>query len=366
MIAQPRTTSAPGNEILIVGGYGQVGRAIAERLAPLFPNRVVVAGRDSHKAKRAAAEIGRGTRARAVDITGECSATALDKVMLVLVCLDQTDTHFVEYCLACGVHYLDISANSAFFSRVEQLDMLAKRNAAAAALSVGVAPGLTNLIAARARQRMDHVDRIDIVVELGLGDRHGRAAVEWMLDNLDAEFHVRRDSRNVTVRSFEDSIDLAIPGQGGPRPAYRFNFSDQHVIGRTLDVPTVSSWVRFDSRTSTWLIAKSVRAGLARLLRRRRWRKRAVWLFMNAHLGSDVCGVAVRAEGRTNTRAHSLTLGVVGRKEAQMTAIIAAETARQILAKQPAPGVFHSEQVVALDPIVRALQAELPGLVVTL
>ncbi len=32
--------------ILIVGGYGMVGRAIAEWLAPLFPGRVAVGARN--------------------------------------------------------------------------------------------------------------------------------------------------------------------------------------------------------------------------------------------------------------------------------------------------------------------------------
>jgi len=32
-------------DILIVGGHGVVGRRVAARLAPRFPNRVVIAGR---------------------------------------------------------------------------------------------------------------------------------------------------------------------------------------------------------------------------------------------------------------------------------------------------------------------------------
>ncbi|HXV25913.1 MAG TPA: saccharopine dehydrogenase NADP-binding domain-containing protein [Alphaproteobacteria bacterium] len=356
----------PNGNILIIGGYGKVGRSIAERLAPLFPGRVIVAGRSLDKAKAAAAGIGHGAEGRAVDILTEDAGGVLDGVTLALACLSQTDTRFVEQCLSRGVHYVDISADYDFLLRVEKLDGLAKRHGATAILSVGVAPGLTNMLAARARQRMERVERIDILLELGLGDHHGQAAVEWIFDNLDAEYDVKDHGRAKSVRSFGESLNLRLPGQRAGRPAYRFNFSDQHVIARTLGVPTVSTWLRLEDRVSTWMLAKSSRAGIGRLLRRPWWRKVAVWLFMNVHMGSAICGVAVRATGRTENGEDTLTLGLIGRKEALMTAIIAAETVRQLLSGNPIPGILHSEQAVKLDPVVSALRRDLPDLVVAL
>ena len=343
-----------------------MGRSIAERLAPLFPGRVTVAGRNLDKAMAAAALVGHGAEGRAVDIFAAHNAVALDDVALVVVCLDQTDTRFVEQCLGRAIHYVDISADDGFLSEVEKLGELAKRNGVTAMLSVGVAPGLTNMLAARARERMERVDRIDILLEFGLGDHHGQAAVEWLFDNLDVKYEVKESGRPRTVRSFGESINVRLPGQQAERPAYRFNFSDQHVIGRTLDVPAVSTWVRFDDRVSTWLFAKSSQLGLGRLLRRRWWRKIAVWLFLNVHMGSDVCGVAARVTGRTKDGAETLTLGLIGRKEGLMTAIVAAETARQMLSGEPVPGVLHSGRAIALDAVVSALKMDQPNLVVAL
>ena len=364
--SETETVPPDSGRILIVGGYGQVGLSIAERLAPLFSGRITVAGRNFDKATAAAAGIGHGAEARAIDIFAADSTNALDDVALVVVCLDQTDTRFVEQCLSRGIHYVDISADYDFLSRVEKLDELAKQNGVTAMLSVGVAPGLTNMLAAHAREGMEQVDRIDILLEIGLGDHHGQAAVEWMFDNLDAEYEVKESGRPRSVRSFGESINIRLPGQHAERPAYRFNFSDQHVIGRTLDVPAVSTWFRFEDRVSTWLFAKSSQAGLGRLLRRHWWRKIAVWLFMKVHMGSDICGVAARATGRARDGAETLTLGLIGRKEALMTAIVAAETARQLLSGNPVAGVLHSEQAIALGPVVSALRRELPGLVVAL
>lgn len=352
--------------ILIVGGYGMVGRVIAERLAPSFPDRVIIAGRKLDKARACAAEIGHGAVGRAIDISSETAGGTLEGVILVVVCLDQDDTRFVELCLSRGIHYVDVSANYDFLVQVEALDDQAKRTGAVAMLSVGVAPGLTNMVAARARGAMEQVDRLDIFLQLGLGDHHGEAALAWFFENLDAAYEVNEDGRHRSVRSFGESRRIRFRGERTERSAYRFNFSDQHVLGRTLDVPAVSTWFCFDNRASTWLFAALSRAGLGRLLRRPRWRAVAIWLFMNVHIGSDACAVAVRATGRTKDGDKILELGLAGRKEALMTSIVAAETARQMLSEEQRPGIFHSEQAIALDPVVCALKKDLPDLVTEL
>ncbi|WP_444904220.1 saccharopine dehydrogenase NADP-binding domain-containing protein [Microbulbifer sp. CnH-101-E] len=366
MKSETMTPLSSSGRVLIVGGYGQVGRSIAERLAVGFPDRVTVAGRNMDKAKAVAAKIGYGTEGRALDIFGSNDPSVLADVSLVIVCLDQTNTRFVEQCLSLGIHYIDITADYTFLSEVEKLDNLAKQEGAAAILSVGVAPGLTNMLAAHARDQMERTDRIDILLESGLGDRHGQGAIEWILDNLDVSYQVMEGGHTIPVRSFGDSTDLRLAGQDQKLPAYRYNFSDQHVLSRTLNVPSVSTWVRYDSRFATWLFAVSSRIGLGRLLRRPVWRKSVVWLFMNLHMGTDICGISVRAAGRKGSEPAETIVGVTGRKEALMTAIVTAETARQVLSNNPAPGVHHSEQVIALDPVVTALRNELPDLVVAL
>ncbi len=355
------TPSANGL-ILIVGGYGKVGLAIAERLAPMFPGRVTIAGRNLDKAQAAAAGIGHGTSARVIDIFTGDSGDALDGVALALLCLDQHDTRFAEQCLSSGIHYVDISADYSFLSQIEKLADLAGKGGATAILSVGSAPGLTNLLAARLQEKMASIDRLDILVELGLGDHHGRAAVEWMLDNLDTEYDVMWNGQPKKVRSFGESIVIPLPGQQTGRPAWRFNFSDQQVVAKSLGLATVSTWIRFDDRLSTWAFAGLSRIGFGRLLRRGWLRNTMIWLFMNVHMGSDIVIVAVRATGRSKQGADDLTIALTGRKQSLMTAIITAETVRQLLTRKFQPGIFHSEQVIALNPIIAELKSELPGL----
>ncbi len=365
---QEATALSINDKIMIVGGYGKVGKSIAMFLAPAFPSRIIVAGRDAAKANSAAQEIGSETTGRAIDIFNNNNSSALDGVALVVVCLDQKDTSFVKKCLSSGIHYVDISADYNFLLQVEKLDYLARENDATAILSVGVAPGLTNLLAAHVHKKMKNPERIDIVLELGLGDHHGKTALEWMFDNLDAEYELIEDGQPKKVKSFGQSINVLIPGIKSKQPAYSFNFSDQHVITRTLGLSAAATWIRFENRAATWLVAKFAQAGMAKMLRGKGGRKIALWLLMNFHIGSDICAVAAIAAGRDGKNSGNKTtaIGVVGYKEAQMTAIVASETVRQLLSKTQNFGVFHIEQLIELDPVISALKKEIPTLVVNL
>ncbi len=352
--------------ILIVGGYGQVGRLIAERLATLFPGRVIIAGRNVGKARAVAMAIKNGTTHRQLDILSADCGNALNGVSLVISCVDQGDTRFVSRCLAQGIHYVDISANRDFFSQVEQLDACAKRQQAMVMLSVGVAPGLSNMLAVQIMKEMERIERLDIVLEFGLGDRHGKAACEWILDNLNATYTVKENNQWKPVRSFGEFITLALWEQDVWRRAYRFNFPDQHTIGHRYDVPNVSTWLRFDNRVATWLFAALARMSPSSLLENHWVKLLAVWLFMHLRLGSDTCMVTARAQHSVRGIPTTRTLSLIGRQEALMTAIFTVKAVRCILEQSHESGVFHSFEVLTFHSILSTLKRELPDLVVHL
>src|SRR5688572_21896656 len=57
-----------GHAIVVLGGYGAVGRAVSQTLATLLPGRVVVAGRDGGKAADFAATLPGDVQARRIDV----------------------------------------------------------------------------------------------------------------------------------------------------------------------------------------------------------------------------------------------------------------------------------------------------------
>ncbi len=258
MIQKTECTLKTRHKILIIGGYGQVGRLIAERLAKLFPNRVIIAGRNWQKASSIAASIGFGIKPRSVDILSTDLGNVLNEVALVISCLDQTNSKFVEQCLFESIHYIDISANDKFLAQLEQLDDCAKRHNAIVMLSVGVAPGLSNMLAVQLLKQMKHIARLDIVLEFGLGDQHGKAACEWIFDNFNATYSVQEHGQPKAVKSFGECLNISLWANDLARPAFRFNFPDQHTVRRIYRIPSVSTWLRFDTRVMTWLFYRTL------------------------------------------------------------------------------------------------------------
>lgn len=123
------------------------------------------------------------------------------------MCLDLRDTGFVQACIDHQVDYVDITADYSVIAGIEKLSPAGST----VVLSVGLAPGLTNMLAKQGKQRLDTARLADIYVLLGLGEAHGRAAIEWTIDNLAADFSVLEYGRKRQVASFTEGKKRVFP-----------------------------------------------------------------------------------------------------------------------------------------------------------
>jgi hypothetical protein len=71
-----------------------------------------------------------------------------------------------------------------------------------AVLSLGVAPGLTNLLARHVHQTLGGADRLDITVLLGAGEHHGLDAVGWTVRQLGERFPHQARSQRVALAGY--------------------------------------------------------------------------------------------------------------------------------------------------------------------
>ena len=343
-------------DILIVGGYGAVGCVIATRLAEKFPGQVVVAGRSYEKATALAQVSGGKIRPFQANIfTAHKTPEILEGVALVVMCLDLPDTQFVELCLQEGVHYIDVTASYDYMKQVEALDGVAKKGNSTVVLSVGIAPGLTNLLARYAQSQFDELENLDIHILLGLGEAHGEAAVRWMVENLNNDFTVMENGVEKPVRSFADGKQTRFPGKLGKRTTYRFDFSDQHVLPRTLGIPSVSMRIAFDSALMTHFMAVMKTIGLFGLLHYQWAQDTLVKLLMRLQFGSEMFVAQVDGYGFVDGERKSESFAVIGEKEARFTGLVAAQVADGLMTAVYPPGVFHIEQLFEPLPFIEGL-----------
>lgn len=344
----PPLAAVSGNRVLIVGGYGNDGQRIARLLADDLGDRLLIGGRRLRNAARFAATLLSGATARRVDINDPASyASALEGVSAVIMCLDTTELAFPHACVTRAVRYIDISASYEVIERLDFLQDLAGAHRATIICSVGLAPGLSNLLAkACVRSTDESVASVDVHLLFGLGDRHGKAALEWLVDRLYRRFAVGpRDARH-EAWPFEEHARAQFPPPFGERATYRFDFSDQHTLPQTLGVPCVSTWVTYDrERLARW-ISRLARLGVLRWARCRPVCRIAVFLLSRSRAGSDRFAVAVEVATPGEPHANSATATGIGEPDA--TAVMAAETLRRVLADPPAGGVFQLDELYGL------------------
>lgn len=326
--------------ILVVGGTGAVGSLVLRLLAQDASLRLIVGGRNTQKARAVASSL--GTDARKIDLSASHTwENALSGVDLVLVCMDQNNARFARHVLSRAIHYVDITAGDALFRAIEALPTEAVQ--ATAVLSVGLAPGLTNLLAVDAASRLDTVDGIDIGLLLGLGEAHGAAAVEWTIRGI---FSKRANGPAI--------MDFGLPW--GRRRAYWIDFADQHTLRRTMSVP-VASRLAFDSRPITALLFS-----LGAIFRDNELITRlSIQLSPILSFGSDAYVALALTKGAKEGRSATAVTRFSGRKEAEATAQVAAITARSILERPLEKGVFHIHQILEPKALFAVLERDAVG-----
>lgn len=179
--------------VLVVGGYGVVGSRVVARLAPLFPGRVIVGGRDENKAATLSGEIGDGTRGWRIDINDPDSVrAALGGVGTVISCVAQREPHLLRAVVARGLAYTDTSPRLAFWRADDALGAEARRTGARVVLGAGLSPGVSNMMAARMASALGGVDAIETAIALSLGDEYGPDSMFHVLDSVKGAFEVFR------------------------------------------------------------------------------------------------------------------------------------------------------------------------------
>ncbi|MFC7070138.1 saccharopine dehydrogenase family protein [Halobaculum lipolyticum] len=349
------------SDVLVVGGYGVVGRPLSQRLAERDDCHVIAAGRSLERAA-AFADSHEGVVPRRVDLADPSTfGSALEGIDCVVVCVTTDDTAFVRATLERGIDYVDLSPSDEFHRAVEKLDDVARTGDARALLSVGLSPGVTNLLAVDAAERLETVKDVRIAVLLGVGEEIGRDTYEWAVDRSYGQFTVREHGGDRVVRSLSDPWTVTLPGHRRRR-LYRYDLADQHALARTADYPSVGTWLCYDSRVATSLLAAGSWTGATGVLVDRLDRDRVVdglvRIADRSPLGGDPFVALAAVTGRVGGQRETVRRWIRGQDQGRATALAAASMTAELLDADTPPGVHHSHEVLDVESIGRDLRTD--------
>jgi lysine 6-dehydrogenase len=191
-------------------------------------------GRARAVAERAGGR-GRGFDARSGDL-----AELLSRVRAVAACLPyRLNLEVMEAALAAGCHYADLGGLFHVTRKQWELHERFRRAGVSAVMGIGSAPGLTNVLARRAADRLDAVDSIDLVDgAVDLAADGGAFGVPYSLDTILDEFTepamVFEDGELRAVPAGSGVIDWTFPEPVGVQPAMYTLHSEPATLPRTI------------------------------------------------------------------------------------------------------------------------------------
>ncbi len=336
------------DRIIIIGASGAVGSAIVKHLDRQHNYKLILAGRRTAPLEQLKQSLVSDTEILQVDVARFNDPGVLKGAALVIMCVDIPDSRIPEACVEQGIRYMDISASRQVLQYLEQTDALAQENKTPMLFSVGLAPGLTNLLAKNVLDQLPDAGALEIYVLLGLGEAHGDQAFQWTFENLHKTYSIHQDGFEKPVKSFTESQTTDLLGQ---RKFYLFDFVDQHILKKEKGLQSVSTRLAFDNRFFTSVVGFLRSTGLTKIYRNKQVQRVMMRLLKKIRLGSDVYGIKVIAR---NEAGKTESAFLQGHNEGAVTAAVAAGMV-PLLLESKASGLLHSHELVKDLPAFFAL-----------
>ncbi len=341
-------------DAIVFGGYGTFGAHVVRELIGAGL-RVTIAGRNRHRAERAASSYGgpnRGIAASVSDAAGCRAAVNGHRVAINAAGPFSTlGESLLDACLATRCHYVDITDDRNYAAIVRGRSAEFATAGLTAAYGCSSLPGISGAIAhvlcAEAELAVDHLR-----VTLFIGNRNpkGRGAVESAAASIGLPIAAPQG----TLIGFGDSERVSLYAPFGCRRVLNFNSPDYEILPAALDLKSLVVKVGFELAgvTTSFRLASRYAPFAGRWLIPRL----VPWSRLLSFVGSSGGQVMVesfadgRAVGRGAVIAHA-----DGQRLAALPAVFVAT--RLVKARPPAGGAATAYQVLGSQPLLGLLEA---------
>lgn len=288
-------------KVTVVGGAGAFG----SRLCTLLKrdgHAVAVAGR-SAASRAVAGEL--GVDFVRVDLAGSLEGLLASRPDVIVDAsgpfqLYGDDAYRLpRFCIANGIHYLDLSDDGAFTRDIARLDDAAHAAGVAVISGASSVPAISSAAVVTLAAGMQEVLSIESAIMPGNRAPRGRSVVASILSQVGRPMQVQRDGRAEQVTAWSERVEYEL-APGIRRPAWLIGAPDLLLFPETFRCPDVSFRAGMESpllnaavTAHAWLARRGIAPhgkGFAELASR--------LLSLLAPGGTDVGGMVVEIGGR--------------------------------------------------------------------
>ncbi len=247
---------------VVIGGAGVVGGHVA-RLLARDGRRVLVSSRRLTTAAAAARSI-EGAEPVVVD-TEDPRWSLPDDVGLVIDCTGSGRLEVAQAAVAAGADLIDTTASSDHIASLEGLDQAFAGSGCRLLSSVGLAPGLSSVLA-HTVHRSEHPEPIVVQGVLDARDEYGPGSAAFTLGKVGTEFV--DPATGERVRNYSGLTRPRLPAGFGRCLLGRVDFPDQYTLGADLGVPVTTRYGFTNEITTAALAVFTCVRGAGRVLER--------------------------------------------------------------------------------------------------
>jgi hypothetical protein len=253
-------------KVLILGGYGNFGKRIAELLTR-HGVAVIVAGRDSRKAAALAQRLPAGLAEPAAfevdtDLPRQLALLRPDAVVNTCGPFQNAGYGVAKACIAAGVHYIDLADGRDFVAGIGQLDAAAKRQNVAVISGASTVPALTSAVIEHYLPRFAEIETLTFGIAPGQKAERGLATTQGILSYVGKL--LRPCPGYPTRYGWQDLYRQAYPQLGG-RWMANCDVPDLDLLPPRYGIKRIRFSAGMENpiiHWGMWLIAWGVRLGL--------------------------------------------------------------------------------------------------------
>lgn len=332
----------------LLGGSGAVGQNLIGILAQVPNVEVVVVSRKPKIGLGSAQNV----ETRACDLANPKPFNDIRPEDRIVNLTEATPPVLAAQAVRAGGIFIETSASSAYVESLRAV-AVASRGLGLLIDCVGVAPGLTNLMAHDLIAQGDTPKSVEIGIELGLGKHAGLAATAWTIASLGRNYTAKRKHKLEWLSPGQVSTDFRFGQDDHSRRAVGFPFADQEILAANLPegIATILTYLAIDPPIMTHVLWMSMHLGLGKVMAGRAHDVARTFLRLPT-VGRASTRLTVQsrtADGEISSLLH-LSTG----DQSAATAAVAATAATQDLASVSGKGpVLSISDVLSLDLAVQ-------------
>ena len=178
--------------VLILGGYGNFGKRIAEALAR-HQVPIVIAGRNAEKATALQQSLNRpNVQSACFDINSGLDQTirTIKPSVVIDTCgpFQSRNYHVAECCMRHRAHYIDLADDREFVAGISKLNAQARENSIAIISGASTVPGLSSAVLESFKPEFALIDKLNYGISLGQKTERGLATTQAILSYVGKRF----------------------------------------------------------------------------------------------------------------------------------------------------------------------------------